>query len=116
MTGRAWGALGVAILIVTALIAIAVYNASQGAAEALAHVLGAVPIVVGARVRYSGKFLRSICAYTGALPFARGEVLELATLAPRSPSPMILARVNWTNDYAGEVPEKVNVANLEACR
>ena len=62
-------------------------------------------IEVGDRVAYSAKFLRSIDAYIGEFPFARGTVIEIVPLG----DDILLATINWHNIFAGE---KVNVKNL----
>lgn len=62
-------------------------------------------ISVGSHVKYSRSFLRSISAFTGKLPFARGIVKELQPVG----SSLILARIDWQDP---EVPERVNVKNL----
>lgn len=64
------------------------------------------PIQVGDRVRYSTNWLRSTGCYTGDLPQARGIVKELKVLSPE----VVLAVIDWGNP---EIPEKVNVKNLE---
>lgn len=68
-------------------------------------------IEVGDRVKYSALFCRNTGQYTGSTPFARGEVTDLVKLGTTDEA-MVMAVVNWTNDYAGEVPTKVNAANL----
>ena len=62
------------------------------------------PIEVGDKVAYSASFLRSIAAYAGEMPHARGVVQELQTIGETT-----LAVIDWNND---EIPPKVNVANL----
>ena len=64
-------------------------------------------ISVGDRVKYSAKFLRSIGAYTGELPFAKGTVREISHWGT-----LTVARVEWGNP---EIPEGVNVGNLTLC-
>ena len=59
---------------------------------------------IGDKVKYSVRFLRSIGAYTGDLPFARGIVLEVKNQA-YSPA---LVTVQWNND----APCKVLASNL----
>lgn len=62
-------------------------------------------ITPGTRVMYARSFLQSIGAYTGLLPFARGEVLGITHDT--------IATVRWDNDPEGEViPTHANVANL----
>lgn len=64
------------------------------------------PIKTGDRVAYSARFLRSIGAYTGDLPFARGTVTEIKKLGETT-----IAVIDWGNE---EMASKVNVVNL--CR
>jgi len=61
-------------------------------------------IVVGDKVGYSKKFLRSISQYTGPLPFARGTVTEIKDYGG-----IAIAAIDWDTN---EAPEKVNVRNL----
>ena len=63
----------------------------------------------GDRVRYSPDFLRSCSIYTGEIPFARGRVTGFMHLS----NDCILARIKWDTP---DVPDKVNVANLEKIR
>ena len=65
-------------------------------------------ISVGERVQYKAAFCRSIGAYTGAIPFARGEVVQIKSLSQETR----LAGMKWDGDYSGELPKWVNVANL----
>lgn len=66
-------------------------------------------IKVGDRVAYSRNFLASIGAGpTSPLAHARGEVLGLERFSVHT----VLARIRWAGVYGGEVPERVNVANL----
>lgn len=66
-------------------------------------------IKVGDRVAYSRNFLASVAASpTSPLAHARGEVLGLERFSVHT----ILARVRWEPGYAGEVPDRINVANL----
>jgi hypothetical protein len=60
----------------------------------------------GSEVMYSAKFLRSICEYTGVLPFAKGHVVGIERVEGSSLS---IASVDWGND---DIPRKVNAANL----
>lgn len=60
-------------------------------------------ITKGTRVVFSRPFLKSIGAFTGWHPFAKGEVIEITAL-----SQITLARVAWDN---GDV-SRVNVRNL----
>lgn len=61
-------------------------------------------IAVGDMVAYSAGWLRSMGAYTGILPFARGKVLKIDER-----SSFAIAQVDWDND---EIPPRVNVKNL----
>lgn len=61
----------------------------------------------GSRVKYRATFCRSIGAYTGAIPFARGRVTSLDSFGS-----VALACVAW--DDPSELPARVNVANLIA--
>lgn len=63
-------------------------------------------INVGDRVAYSVTFLRSIGEYTGPMPFGRARVVALEPLGS-----VTVARLKWEN---GDLPERVNVANLVA--
>jgi hypothetical protein len=56
-------------------------------------------IRVGDRVAYRVTFLRSICAYTGELPFARGKVTDITG---------DIATIDWNNG----APPRVHTANL----
>ena len=58
----------------------------------------------GARVAYSARFLRSIGAYTGVLPFARGRVADVSDSG--------IVTVDWENDFANEVPKRILASNL----
>lgn len=60
-------------------------------------------ITVGTRVVFSRPFLRSIHAFTGWHPFAKGEVAEVIDL-----SSVTLVRVRWDD---GDV-SSVNIKNL----
>lgn len=64
---------------------------------------------VGDKVRYRTQFLRSIGCYSGPLPFARGEITAIKTHG----SSFTLATINWKSP---DVPETVNVFNLERCK
>ena len=64
-------------------------------------------LTVGSRVKYRATFCRSIGAYTGAIPFARGTIV-----APDFETMPHIVSVRWDNDYAREVPQRVNVNNL----
>ncbi len=64
-------------------------------------------ITVGARVKYRRTFLRSISCFAGPLPFARGRVIDITSLG----KDILLARIAWDYDL-GDVPERVNAANL----
>lgn len=61
-------------------------------------------IAVGDMVAYSREWLRSIGAYTGPIPFARGKVLKIDER-----SGCAIATVDWSDD---EIPPRVNVRNL----
>jgi hypothetical protein len=67
-----------------------------------------IGIEVGDRVQYKSEFLRSICAYTGSLPFAKGKVKELFQSGS-----FILVTIDWQDE---DIPERVNIKNLEKCR
>lgn len=67
------------------------------------------PVRVGDFVRYSSDWCRSVGALTGDIPFARGEVIEIT----RVTETLDLARVKWDQP---DIPERVNVKNLERCR
>lgn len=62
---------------------------------------------IGDRVRYSRNFLRSTGMLTGAIPFARGTVREVWNF---SPGGTCVATIEW--DGGGDIPARVNVANL----
>ena len=66
-------------------------------------------IKVGDKVRYTGKFLRSIGAYTGPLGQGKGIVKKLEPLG-RGSDLTYIATIDWNNP---EIPEKVNIKNLE---
>lgn len=67
------------------------------------------PIEVGTRVMYARTFLRSISAFTGVMPFARGTVTALDRE---------IVSVSWDDECALDaedgymLPPRVNVANL----
>jgi len=63
---------------------------------------------VGDKVRYSNSFLRSISAYAGSLPFAKGRITSITDFGSTK-----IAMIRWNDP---EVPAKVNVANLEKVR
>lgn len=65
-------------------------------------------LTVGSRVRYRSGFLRSISCFTGPLPFARGTIESIKALSPECR----IATIRWDADDE-ELPNKVNVANLE---
>jgi hypothetical protein len=69
-------------------------------------------ITIGDTVRYRGDFLRSIGCYSGPLGIAKGLVTELKQLS----ADMTLATVAWSNVSPEEVPNRVNVRNLERTR
>lgn len=62
----------------------------------------------GDTVRYRGEFLRSIGAFTGPLGQARGTITNIKPVGT-----LAIATVDWGRE---NVPEKVNVVNLEKCR
>lgn len=62
------------------------------------------PLAIGDRVAYSRSFLRSIGAFTGEMPHARGEIKKLTPLGETT-----LAEVEWKD--AELPPPRVNVAN-----
>jgi hypothetical protein len=66
-------------------------------------------VATGNIVCYTAEFCRSIGAYTGKLPFARGRVTAIERYAGN----LTLASVEW--DTRG-LPDKVNVWNLERIR
>lgn len=61
-------------------------------------------IKVGSKVKYSARFLRSIGAYSGSLPFAKGKVTDLKKFGEN-----FLAEIDWKDK---DIPEKVLVSNL----
>ena len=61
--------------------------------------------VVGSKVKYSAKWLKSTGQYTGAICFAIGIITELQTVGAR----LTLARIDWD---CPDIPERVNIANL----
>ena len=65
----------------------------------------ALPVKAGDEVCYSAAFLRSVGAYTGDMPHARGVVTGVETLGGE----IVLANVTW--DIEG-LPERVNVKSL----
>lgn len=67
------------------------------------------PPAPGDRVRYATNWLRSIGAYTGELPFARGTV---ATVEDHGQG-FVLVTVDWTRS---EGSRRVLAANLEVLR
>jgi len=62
-------------------------------------------IVVGDRVEYSHKFLRSIGCFTGDLCFAKGEVEKIDMHG----KDFVLCVIKWEMK---ELPTKVNIKNL----
>jgi hypothetical protein len=62
-------------------------------------------IQVGDQVKYSVKFLRSIGAYTGTMPFSKGHVKEINKLG----KDLSIATIEWNFP---DTPWKVNVKNL----
>jgi hypothetical protein len=65
-------------------------------------------LAIGDRVAYSRSWLRSIGAYTGDLPHAKGTITGLKTLSRE----ITLADVAWEGNP--DIPGRVNVRNL--CR
>ena len=65
-------------------------------------------ITVGARVKYSRAFLRSISCYTGSVPFLRGTVIAIQTFHTESPA---LATVQWDEEHSAHI----FVTNLWPC-
>ena len=59
---------------------------------------------VGDKVAYARNFIRSIGAYTGEIPFARGVVTDVTVL---SRGQCVIATVDW-----GCEDSRVNVKNL----
>ena len=66
-------------------------------------------IAPGDRVRYATNWLRSIGAYTGELPVARGTVAAVEDHGQG----FVLVTVDWTG---GEGSRRVLAANLEVLR
>ena len=64
-------------------------------------------LAVGDRVAYSRAFLRSIGAFTGDMPHAKGEITKLVPVGRE----VTLAEVSWDR---AELPPRVNIKNL--CR
>lgn len=62
-------------------------------------------IAKGSRVQYKKSFLQSISAYMGNMPRAKGVVKEIKNYGE-----LKIAVIEWD---LPEVPEKVNVANLQ---
>lgn len=62
-------------------------------------------LAVGDKVGYSRVFLKSICAFTGDLPRAKGEIVEIKTYS----KDLAIATIKWD---LPDVPDKVNVKNL----
>jgi hypothetical protein len=67
------------------------------------------PLAPGDRVQYATRWLRSIGAYTGDLPFARGTVAAVEDHGHG----FVLVRVDWTR---GAGSPRVLAANLEVIR
>lgn len=68
-------------------------------------------LAIGDRVAYSVQFLRSVGMSHTYMAEARGVVRELRNLSTVG-TECVLACVDWKNDYCGELPLKVNTANL----
>lgn len=66
-------------------------------------------IDVGDTVRYKAGFLRSVGIFTGDMPRACGVVTSIDRLGS-TVSSLELATMNWGR---WDMPERVNVANLE---
>jgi hypothetical protein len=66
-------------------------------------------IIIGDKVKYRPEYLRSIGGFAGPLPWARGVV----KFVQRINESEIFAFVDWGNP---DVPNRVNVKNLEKCR
>jgi hypothetical protein len=64
-------------------------------------------LAVGDRVAYTKAFLRSIGAFTGDMPHAKGDITNLVPVGRE----MMLAEVAWDR---AELPARVNIKNL--CR
>jgi hypothetical protein len=64
-------------------------------------------LIVGDKVQYKAEFLRSICAYTGSLPFAKGTIKEITKYSKN----FTLATIDWQDE---DVPNSVNIENLES--
>lgn len=64
------------------------------------------PIKVGDEVAYSRQFLKSIGAYTGDMPQAKGKVTALKSISKE----VTLAEIAWEGD--ADLPQRVNVKNL----
>lgn len=64
----------------------------------------------GQRVKYSTQWLKSIGCYTGELPFARGTIDSIQSVGQR----LKLATIVW-DGIQNDVPNKVNIVNLEKC-
>lgn len=65
------------------------------------------PLQVGDAVAYSRAFLRSIGAFSGDLPHAKGKITGLVPVGRE----VVLAEIDWDR---AELPARVNVKNL--CR
>lgn len=61
-------------------------------------------IEIGDKVKYSRDFLRSIGELTGALPFAKGTVINIKSFAT-----ILIAEINWNDN---NFPKCVNINNL----
>lgn len=66
---------------------------------------------VGDRVQYRAAWLRSVGAFTGPLPFAKGTITKITG----TPGGSMLASITWSG-YTEELAAKVNTFNLEAIR
>lgn len=76
------------------------------------------PLQVGDKVKYQSEFLRNIGAYTGSMGPARGTITALSYFdgtwdggERQKRGESVLADIHWGKHH-GELPERVNVANL----
>lgn len=63
---------------------------------------------LGDRIKYASRWLRSVGAYTGPLPFARGRVVALKECGRQ----FVLATVEWDKGTDPDVPTLINAKNL----
>ena len=71
------------------------------------------PIVVGSRVRFSSKWLRSTCSFTGQLGQLKGTVTAIRKLSKSGPD---YARILWDYLYFEEAETTALASNLEVLR